>query len=135
MFIFLLLERFFNLVYGYEVINILFRISRTIYRVAILRYFEKIIGIGNKIKISNRSILTTHTNRGKNPWSNTILKNSTGGIKLGDGSYFGSNVTLLESVIIGSNTIIGALYLVNKNIPDIVTAFGIPCKVYLNHKS
>ena len=49
--------------------------------------------------------------------------------KINDGAYLGSNVTVLESVDIGSNTIIGAKSLVNKDVSDGFTAFGVPCKM------
>ena len=49
--------------------------------------------------------------------------------KINDGTYLGSNVTVLESVDIGSNTIIGAKSLVNKDVSDGFTAFGVPCKM------
>ena len=49
--------------------------------------------------------------------------------KINDGAYLGSNVTVLESVIIGSQSIIGAKSLVNRDIQDHVIAFGVPCKV------
>ena len=49
-------------------------------------------------------------------------------IKIIDGAYLGSNVTILESIVIGQNTIIGAQSLVNRNISNGVIAFGAPCK-------
>ncbi|MFL2998618.1 MAG: acyltransferase [Candidatus Neomarinimicrobiota bacterium] len=45
-----------------------------------------------------------------------------------DGTYLGSNVTILHATKIGSNTIIGASSLVNKSIKENVIAFGIPCR-------
>ena len=87
------------------------------------------INIGNKVTISHRAVLNTHTNAGKSPVSYNTLKKSIGYIKINDGAYLGSNVTVLESVFIGSNTIIGAKSLVNKDISDGFTAFGVPCKM------
>ena len=87
------------------------------------------INIGNKVTISHRALLNTHTNAGKSPIANKTLINTSGEIKINDGAYLGSNVTVLESVDIGSNTIIGAKSLVNKDISDGFTAFGVPCKI------
>ena len=87
------------------------------------------ISIGNKVTLSHRIVLNTHTNTGKSPIANKILIKSSGEIKINDGAYLGSNITVLESVVIGSNTIIGAKSLVNKSIPNGVTAFGVPCKI------
>ena len=92
------------------------------------------INIGNKVTISHRAVLNTHTNAGKSPVAHNTLKKSIGNIKINDGAYLGSNVTVLESVAIGRNTIIGARSLVNKGIPGDVTAFGAPCKVREDNK-
>ena len=54
---------------------------------------------------------------------------SKGDIKILDGVYLGSNVTVLECVTIGQNSIIGAFSLVNKDLPGNIVGFGIPCKV------
>ena len=168
------IARLLNLVYGYEAINILLRISPSHCTISILRYFGAEIGegvriqapfmihnadqtepiysnlkigndcyigrdclfdlmgkisIGNKVTISHRAVLNTHTNAGKSPIANKTLINTSGEIKINDGAYLGSNVTVLESVDIGSNTIIGAKSLVNKDISDGFTAFGVPCKM------
>ncbi len=50
-------------------------------------------------------------------------------ITVGDDVWFGANVTVLPGVKIGSNIVIGAGSLVNKDIPDGSLAFGNPCKV------
>ena len=171
---FITIARLLNSFYGYEAINILFRISPSRYTISILRYFGAMIGrgvriqspfmihnadqvvpiysnliigddcyigrdcifdlmgkisIGNKVTLSHRIVLNTHTNAGKSPIANKILIKSSGEIKINDGAYLGSNITVLESVVIGSNTIIGAKSLVNKSIPNGVTAFGVPCKI------
>ena len=176
---FIFLGRLFYWFYGYEAINILFRISPSRYTISILRHFGAEIGkgvriqspfiihnadqiepiysnlkighdcylgkdcivdlmgkiiIGNKVTISHRAVLNTHTNAGKSPVSKKHLINSSGNIKIKDGAYLGSNVTILESVVIGSNTVIGAQSLVNRDIPNHVTAFGIPCRVKKNNK-
>lgn len=51
-------------------------------------------------------------------------------ITVGDDVWFGANVTVLPGVKIGSNVVIGARSLVNKDIPDNSLAFGNPCKVH-----
>ena len=168
------IAKLLNLAYGYEAINILFRITPSRYTISILRHFGAKIGkdvriqspfmihnadqneliysnltigndcyigrdcifdlmdriqIGNKVTISHRAVLNTHTNAGKSPIAIKTLIVSCGDIKINDGAYLGSNVTVLESIVIGWNTIIGARSLVNRNIPDDVTAFGVPCNV------
>jgi len=172
--IFILFARLLNWFYGYEAINILFRISPSSNTISILRQFGAKIGkgvriqapfmihnadqtepiysnlkigndcyigrdclfdlmgkisIGNKVTISHRAVLNTHTNAGKSPIANKTLVNTSGEIKINDGAYLGINVTVLESVNIGSQSIIGAKSLVNRDIQDHVIAFGVPCKV------
>lgn len=50
-------------------------------------------------------------------------------ITVGDSVWIGANVSVLPGVTIGSNTIIGAGSVVNRDIPSGVIAVGNPCKV------
>ena len=50
-------------------------------------------------------------------------------ITVGDNVWIGANVSVLPGVSIGSDTIIGAGSVVNKDIPDGVIAAGVPCRV------
>lgn len=50
-------------------------------------------------------------------------------ITVGDSVWFGTNVSVLPGVTIGSDVIIGAGSVVNKDIPDGVVAAGNPCRV------
>ncbi len=178
--VFILFARLLKWFYGYEAINILFRITPSRYTISILRHFGANIGkdvriqspfmihnadqtepiysnlkigndcyigrdclfdlmgkisIGNKVTISHRAVLNTHTHAGKSPLRNKQLKVSKGDIKILDGVYLGSNVTVLECITIGPNSIIGASSLVNKDLPGNIVGFGIPCKVQkeINH--
>ena len=93
------------------------------------------ITIGKKVTISHRAVLNTHTNAGNSPNTSGPLIISSGDIEINDGAYLGSNTTILENVKIGQDAIIGSKSLVNKNIPERVTAFGIPCKVNKQNKN
>lgn len=55
--------------------------------------------------------------------------NVSGNCSIGKFSFIGTNATILPNVKIGSNVIIGAGSLVNKDIPDNVTAVGVPAKI------
>ena len=166
--------RLLKLIYGYEAINLLLRITPSYLTISILRHFGATIGtgvriqapflihnadqtepiytnlaigndcyigrdclfdlmgkisVGNKVTISHRAVLNTHTHAGKSPLRNKQLKVSKGDINILDGVYLGSNVTVLECVSIGSNSIIGEKSLVNKDISDGFIAFGVPCKM------
>ena len=50
-------------------------------------------------------------------------------ITVGANVWFGASVTVLPGVRIGSNTVIGAGSVVNRDIPDGVVAVGNPCRV------
>lgn len=50
-------------------------------------------------------------------------------ITVGDNVWFGASVTVLPGVTIGSNTVIGAGSVVNRDIPAGVVAVGNPCRV------
>lgn len=50
-------------------------------------------------------------------------------IIVGDNVWFGASVTVLPGVTIGSNTVIGAGSVVNRDIPSGVVAVGNPCRV------
>ncbi len=50
-------------------------------------------------------------------------------ITVGDDVWFGASVTVLPGVTIGSNCVIGAGSVVNKDIPSGVVAAGNPCRV------
>jgi len=49
--------------------------------------------------------------------------------KIGSNVQIGANSTVLKGVTIGNNVIIGAMSLVNRDIPDNCTAYGIPVKI------
>lgn len=50
-------------------------------------------------------------------------------ITVGDNVWIGASVTVLPGVTIGSNSVIGAGSLVNRDIPEGVIAVGNPCRV------
>lgn len=53
---------------------------------------------------------------------------TTGPIRIGDGAWIGTRVTILDGVCIGPNAIIGAGSLVMKDVPEKAVSFGIPAK-------
>ena len=174
------IARLLNLIYGYEAINLLLRITPSFLTIAVLRHFGATIGtgvriqapllihnadqtkpiytnlaigndcyigrdclfdlmgkisIGNKVTISHRAVLNTHTHAGKSPLRNRELEVSKGDIIILDGVYLGSNTSVLECVTIGPNSVIGAFSLVTRDLPGEIIGFGIPCKVQkeINH--
>jgi len=59
---------------------------------------------------------------------------SRGGIVVEKNCWLASNVVVLDGVIIGKDSIIGAGSVVNKSIPEFSIAYGIPAKVVQNRK-
>ena len=55
--------------------------------------------------------------------------NISGDVTLKKGVLLGTNATILEKMTIGEYSILGAGAMVNKDLPDNVTAVGIPAKV------
>tara|TARA_X000001036_G_C20563342_1_gene759436 strand:- start:427 stop:963 length:537 start_codon:yes stop_codon:yes gene_type:complete len=86
------------------------------------------ITIHNNVTISHRAVLNTHLDIGNSSYLKKKFPPRIGSILIEQGTYLGSNVTILHATKIGSNTIIGASSLVNKSIKDNVIAFGIPCR-------
>jgi sugar O-acyltransferase (sialic acid O-acetyltransferase NeuD family) len=54
--------------------------------------------------------------------------NISGGVKMGDRNLLGVNSTILQFKSIGSDAIVGAGSMVNKDVPDQTTVVGIPAK-------
>lgn len=62
-------------------------------------------------------------------YSVSTIDKTHGKIILEENCKIGSHSTILPGVSIGKNSIIGAHSLVNRDIPDNVTAFGVPAKI------
>lgn len=131
---------------------ILYRISRFFYRLylrplsVIFDYLNRLIfrcwipgsaqigkhfsvgywGIG--VVIHSKSVIGDHCQINQNV---TIGKkmNEPGVPTLGDHVYVGANSVVLGNIRIGNNTIIGAMSLVNKDIPENCFAAGVPATV------
>ena len=50
-------------------------------------------------------------------------------VKIGDGVWIGSGAVILPGVTIGNGAVIGAGSIVTKDVPEMVVAYGNPCKV------
>lgn len=62
-------------------------------------------------------------------YSESTIDNKTGLVHLKKNCKVGAHSIIMPGITIGENSIIGACSFVNKDIPDNVIAFGVPCKV------
>lgn len=88
------------------------------------------IGHGGPIVVNPTTIIGNNCNLGQ---FTTIGSNYGKAAEIGDGTYIGPNVCIVEHVKIGSNVTIGAGSVVTKDIPDNATAVGNYAKV-INYK-
>lgn len=58
-----------------------------------------------------------------------------GGITIGDNCWLGANVTVLDGVTIGRDSIVGAGSVVTESIPEFAIAVGVPARVVKTRKS
>ncbi|MEE3487317.1 MAG: acyltransferase [Bulleidia sp.] len=92
-----------------------------------------LITIGDNVQITDGVKILTHGY----DWSvikgvNGEILGSAGEVVIGDNVFIGTNATILKGTHIGSDVIIGANSLVNKDIPDNCVAAGNPCKVIMS---
>ena len=86
---------------------------------------EDNVVIGERVYISD----ATHVHNSNDI---PIIQQGTeyeGQVLIKEGTWIGSGVSILPGVIIGRNVVIGANAVVTKNIPDNVTAAGVPAKI------
>lgn len=65
-------------------------------------------------------------------YSVSTIDNKKGKVVLKKNCKIGANSVIMPGVIIGENSIVGALSFVNQNIPDNVVALGCPVKIVKN---
>ena len=62
-------------------------------------------------------------------YSNSTIDNKQGTVTIKRNARIGSHCTVMPGVTIGVNAIIGAHSFVNRDVPDNITAFGIPIRL------
>ncbi len=88
---------------------------------------DKII-IEDRVTISMRVTILTHTHTGKSPLNETRLPPSHASVVLRHGCYVGAGVILLPGIEIGEEAIIGAGAVVTRNVPPGTVVAGVPAR-------
>ena len=69
-------------------------------------------------------------------WASLAPGVVTGGhVTIGNGAFIGLGSKVLHNIAIGQSTVVGAGALVTRNLPDLVVAFGAPCRVVRPRKA
>jgi len=86
--------------------------------------------IGNSVLIASGCVVIPSAHGFQNP-SQPIMEqpNSSRGISIGDGSWIGANVSILDNVRIGQGAVIGAGAVVNHDVADFAIVAGVPAKL------
>lgn len=62
-------------------------------------------------------------------YSVSTIDSKDGAVRLKKNCKIGSHSVIMPGVTVGKNSVVGAFSFVNRNIPDNVTAFGVPVKI------
>lgn len=89
---------------------------------------DKII-IEDRVTISHRVMILTHTDAGSSPLKDESIQTSQSPVIIRRGAYIGANVTILEGVEIGELSIVGAGAVVTKSVSPGTVVGGVPARV------
>ena len=88
------------------------------------------VDIGNQVAVGPNCTLYTHdhdyVNAENVAWKGPLIKKP---IKIGDGAWVGSSVTILPGVTIGKKAVVAAGAVVTKDVADGVVVGGVPAKI------
>jgi len=86
--------------------------------------------IGNNVRIASNTVIIPANHKFDNPNIPITFQGETQkGIKIEDDVWIGAGVKILDGVTIGTGSVIGAGSVVNKSIPPMSVAVGVPAKV------
>lgn len=93
---------------------------------------ETQLSIGRNVLIAGMTYIVAGGNHGIERTDMPIIRQpciSKGGVRIEDNCWLGANVTVLDGVTIGRDSVIGAGAVVAESIPEFAIAVGVPAKV------
>lgn len=85
--------------------------------------------IEDRVTISHRVMILTHTDAGNSPLKDEVIATSQAPVIIRKGAYIGANVTILQGVEIGASSVIGAGAVVTRNVAAETVVAGVPARV------
>lgn len=86
------------------------------------------VTIKDDAAVGSYSCFVTHFDVGDRPLKNRFPRQE-GSIVVGKGSFVGDGAMILHGVTIGDYALVGAMSLVNRDLPANAVAYGVPCRV------
>jgi acetyltransferase-like isoleucine patch superfamily enzyme len=86
------------------------------------------IRIEDRVTISHRVMILTHTDAGESPLKDTSVARSQAPVVIRRGAYIGANVTILEGVELGEACVVGAGAVVTRSVPPGAIVVGVPAR-------
>lgn len=90
------------------------------------------IRIEDRVTISHRVMILTHTDAGTSPLKDEFISTSQAPVVIRRGAYIGANVTILEGVEIGESSVVGAGAVVTQSVAPGSVVVGVPARVVRN---
>ena len=87
------------------------------------------IVIEDRVTISHRVMILTHTDAGTSPLKGRCIPTSQAPVIIRRGAYVGANVTILQGVEIGESSVVGAGAVVTRSVPPETVVAGVPARV------
>ena len=87
------------------------------------------IVIEDQVTISHRVMILTHTDAGESPLKAEAIRTEQAPVRIRRGAYVGANVTILQGVEIGEESIVGAGAVVTRSVSASSVVAGVPARI------
>ncbi len=99
---------------------------------------ESQLTIGSNVLIAGMVYIVAGGNHGTERTDIPIIQqpmSQKGGVKIGDNCWLGANITVLDGVTVGRDSVIGAGSVLTRSIPEFAIALGAPARLVRYRKS